>query len=61
MWPPSRGECDVSIDIEADGPAPGMHSIQCASTNPMSKDHGSTLTVPRGANKIRRPRTVTQE
>ena len=26
MWPPSRGECDVSIDIEADGPAPGLHS-----------------------------------
>ena len=26
LWPPRRGECDVSIDIEADGPAPGLPS-----------------------------------
>ena len=27
MWPLSSGECYVSIDIEADGPAPGLNSM----------------------------------
>ena len=27
MWPLSNDECYVSIDIEADGPAPGMNSV----------------------------------
>ena len=27
MWPPSREECYVSIDIEADGPVPGLNSM----------------------------------
>ena len=27
MWPLSSDECYVSIDIEADGPVPGLHSM----------------------------------
>ena len=27
MWPLSNDECYVSIDIEADGPIPGAHSM----------------------------------
>ena len=27
MWPLSSEECYVSIDIEADGPAPGLNSM----------------------------------
>ena len=40
MWPLSSAECYVSIDIEADGPVPGLHSMLSLGAAVFSSDGG---------------------